>query len=175
VLVRAPLYRVAMALPLSASCAAQRLVLDAGKVASLTAGLDDVLRMPDPLGTVTLARELAPGLVLRRVTCPIGVICIIFEARPEAVVQIASLAIKSGNAVILKGGKEAAASNAALVAVIRGALEGAARGSQPEHLPVDAVQLVSTREAVADLLKLDEYIDVRAGACGGCGCLQSAR
>jgi hypothetical protein len=140
----------------------QRLILDASKVASLIAGLDDVLRMPDPLGSVTLARELAPGLVLRRVTCPIGVLCIIFEARPEAVVQIASLAIKSGNAVILKGGKEAAASNAALVAAIRGALEAtAAQSSQPENLPVDAVQLVSTREEIADLLKLDEYIDVR--------------
>jgi gamma-glutamyl phosphate reductase len=111
---------------------------------------------------VTLARELAPGLELRRLSSPIGVLCIIFEARPEAVVQISTLALKSGNAVILKGGKEAAASNAILVDVIRGAI--ASVPASGEHgaaaVPADAVQLVSTREEVADLLRLDEYIDV---------------
>jgi len=144
----------------------QRLVLDDSKIGSLLRGLDDVIAMPEPLGRVTLARELSPGLVLHRVACPIGVLCIIFEARPEAVVQIASLALKSGNAVILKGGKEAAHSNAALVAVIRAALE---RSDGGRRVPVDAVQLVSTRDEVADLLRLDEYIDVsRARQCVGC-------
>ena len=124
-------------------------------------------RQPRPFaapltGCSTLVRELAPGLVLRRITCPIGVLCIIFEARPEAVVQIASLALKSGNAVILKGGKEAVHSNAALVEVIRQALSTPAlRHGHDAGVPVDAVQLVSTRDEVADLLRLDSYIDVR--------------
>lgn len=145
----------------------KRLVLDAPKLESIIQGVEDVLALPDPLGAVTLARELAPGLELRRLSCPIGVLCIIFESRPEAVVQITSLALKSGNAVILKGGKEAAASNAALVDAIRGALASL----PPAHasvVPCDAVQLVSTREEIADLLTLDTHIDVReAGRSGG--------
>ncbi len=132
----------------------KRLVLDAGKVQSLLSGLRDLVALPDPLGRASLSRTLAEGLELTRLSCPLGVLAIIFEARPEAVIQIASLAIKSGNAVILKGGKEAQRSNAALVEVVRGAL--AAAGA----LPLDAVQLVSTREDVAGLLKLDELIDL---------------
>ena len=109
-------------------------------------------------GCVTLARELTPGLLLRRITCPIGVLCIIFEARPEAIIQITSLALKSGNAVILKGGKEANYSNTILVTLIRDALAAAATcGSS---VPLDAVQLVSSREDVAELLRLDHDIDV---------------
>lgn len=141
----------------------KRLELGASKLAGVIAGVDDVRALPDPLGSVTLARELSPGLELRRRTCPIGVLCVIFEARPEAVVQIASLAIKSGNAVVLKGGREAQRSNAALVEAIRAALASL----PPEHaafVPVDAVQLVSTREDVAGLLQLDEHIDVRGPA-----------
>ena len=138
----------------------KRLVLDESKLEGIIRGVEDVLALPDPLGTVSLARELSPGLELRRLACPIGVLCIIFESRPEAVVQISSLALKSGNAVILKGGIEAAASNSILVDVIRGAL-----ASLPEahraSIPIDAVQLVSTREEIAGLLTLDKYIDVR--------------
>jgi glutamate-5-semialdehyde dehydrogenase len=132
-------------------------VLDNAKLESLVRGIDDLLIQPDPLGVQTLARELAPGLVLRRVTCPLGVLAIIFEARPEAVVQIATLAIKSGNAVILKGGKEAARSNAALVEAVRAAIAevAAAAPAGASTVPVDAVQFVSTREEVADLLKQD--------------------
>ncbi len=88
-----------------------------------------------------------------RVSCPIGVLCIIFESRPEAAVQISSLAIKSANAVILKGGKEALESNKALVGCFQ-------RGLKKAGLPEDAVQLVSTREDIAALLKLDQYIDL---------------
>ena len=97
-------------------------------------------------------------------------LCVIFESRPEAVVQIASLAIKSGNAIILKGGKEAQHSNAILVAVIRQALEdtvalpadAAAAASTPpqRRVPSSAVQFVSSREAIGELLKLDSLIDV---------------
>jgi hypothetical protein len=98
----------------------------------------------------------ASSNALRRVGCPLGVLAIIFEARPEAVVQIAALALKSGNAVILKGGKEAAHSNAALARVVRGAIAAAGAAGVPE----DAVQLVSSREAVADLLRYDDLIDL---------------
>ena len=132
---------------------AKRLVFDAGKIASLLAGLDDLLRAADPLGEVSLSRELAPGLDLRRVSCPLGVLAVIFEARPEAVIQIAALAIKSGNALILKGGKEAASTNAALGALVRDALASAA-------LPADAVQLVESREEVSALLAHDTLIDL---------------
>lgn len=86
-----------------------------------------------------------------------GVLCIIFEARPEAVIQIASLAIKSGNAIILKGGKEAYYSNTILVNLIRKALGTL---SNDKHIPINTVQLVSTRDEIAELLKLDNYIDV---------------
>lgn len=142
----------------------KRLVLDGPKVDSLLKGLSDLLALPDPLGRVSLSRSLAEGLELRRVSCPLGVLAIIFEARPEAVVQIAALSLLSGNAVILKGGKEAARSNAALVAVVRGAIAAAAAaaggGGAPFPVPPDAVQLVGSREAVADLLRLDELIDL---------------
>lgn len=127
---------------------------DGSKFESLLQGLDDVTRLDDPAGKVTLATRLDDGLDIYRVTCPVGVICIIFEARPECCVQISSLCLKSGNAVILKGGKEAAHSNAILVETIREAL-----ASVPD-MPVDCVQLISSREAVSTLLALDEYVDL---------------
>ena len=149
------------------SVVVKRLLLDAPKLAALATGIQDLEGLKDPIGVVTLDRELSPGLELRRISCPIGVLCVIFESRPEAVVQIASLAIKSGNAVVLKGGKEAAHSNAALVAVIRDALASAAAtgedgvgGASVAAVPVDAVQFVSSREDVGELLKLDTLIDV---------------
>jgi glutamate-5-semialdehyde dehydrogenase len=133
----------------------KRLVLDDAKFDSLVAGIDGVLSLPDPNGVVSMARELEPGLELYRVSCPIGVLCVIFEARPDAAVQIASLAIKSANSVILKGGSEAYESNQVLVRVIREGLENAGTS-----VPVDAVQLVATRQDIAELLELDEYIDL---------------
>jgi len=132
----------------------KRLLLDESKLSGLLDGLRELAELGDPLGRVTLSRTLSQGLLLERVTCPLGVLAIIFEARPEAVIQIASLALKSGNAVILKGGKEASRSNAALVDVVRGAI------AEEGGFPVDAVQFVSTREDVAGLLALDEYIDL---------------
>ena len=140
----------------------KRLILDAPKIDSLLQGLSDLLSLPDPLGVVSLARSLSPGLELRRVSCALGVLAIIFEARPEAVVQIAALSLLSGNAVILKGGKEAAHSNEALAGVVRGAIAAAAGAWQGGDfsIPLNAVQLVSTREAVADLLRFDELIDL---------------
>ncbi len=134
------------------SALANRLDLSA-KLDGVLKGVRDIADGPDPLGKRSLHKELADGLTLQRVTTPIGVLCIIFESRPDAALQIGSLCIKSGNAVLLKGGKEAAASNAAIVDAFRASLES-------QGLPADAVQLVSSREDVSALLAMDEYIDL---------------
>lgn len=131
----------------------KRLELGGKKFDTLLTGVNSVTRLPDPVGACSLSRELDDGLELYRVACPIGVICVIFEARPEAAVQIASLAIKSANAVILKGGREAEKSNSALVTAIRAALRSVS-------FPEDAVQLVATREEVRELLDQSKYIDL---------------
>ena len=130
-----------------------RLKLDESKLKSAIAGVRDVAKLPEPIGVVQIHRELDTGLILKRVTCPLGVLGIIFEARPEALIQIVSLAIKSGNGVILKGGKEAVRSCEILTKVIRQAL--AETAVNPE-----VVQLLTTREETIELLKMDEYIDL---------------
>jgi glutamate-5-semialdehyde dehydrogenase len=132
----------------------KRLDLEDSKFDAVLAGVDDVRRLPDPIGQVTLATRLDEGLDLYRVTCPLGVIGVIFEARPDAAVQIAVLALKSANAVILKGGTEARRTNAALVEAIR---EGLAR---VPRFPVDAVQLLTSRDEVEQLLTEDECVDL---------------
>ena len=91
-----------------------RLELNDKKIDQLIGGLKALVKLPDPLNRTLLARELTPGLNLYRMSCPIGVLGVVFESRPDALVQIASLALKSGNAVLLKGGREAARTNAAL-------------------------------------------------------------
>lgn len=136
-----------------ASALYARLKLDESKLQGAIAGVQDVAKLPNPIGAVQIHRELDTGLVLKRVTCPLGVLGVIFEARPDAVVQISSLAIKSGNGVILKGGKEAIRSCEALVKAIRRGLEQA--GLDPE-----VVQLLTTREETLELLKLDSYVDL---------------
>jgi glutamate-5-semialdehyde dehydrogenase len=130
-----------------------RLKLDRVKLAGAIAGVRDVARLPDPVGTVQIHRELDEGLVLKRVSVPLGVLGVIFESRPDAVMQIAALAIKSGNGVILKGGKEAVRSCTALVEAIKQGLE------QAEVDPA-AVQLLTTREETQALLNLDGYVDL---------------
>jgi glutamate-5-semialdehyde dehydrogenase len=105
------------------------------------------------VGAVQLHRELDTGLILKRVTCPLGVLGVIFEARPEAAIQIVSLAIKSGNGVILKGGQEAIRSCEAIVKAIK-------QGLSQTAVPPDAVQLLTTREEIIELLKLDKYVDL---------------
>jgi len=130
-----------------------RLKLDEVKLKSAIAGVRDVAKLPDPIGVVQIHRELDTGLILKRVTCPLGVLGIIFEARPEALIQIVSLAIKSGNGVILKGGKEAVRSCEVLTKIIQQAL--AETAVNPE-----CVQLLTTREETIELLKMDEYIDL---------------
>ena len=103
----------------------KRLDLGGGKFDATVEMVRSVLAQEDPLGTTRSARELDEGLRLYRVTVPIGVLGVIFESRPDALVQIASLCLKSGNAVLLKGGREAAETNAALAQCIAGATRGA--------------------------------------------------
>ncbi|MDJ0597752.1 MAG: glutamate-5-semialdehyde dehydrogenase [Crocosphaera sp.] len=130
-----------------------RLKLGDTKLKATIKGVRDVVNLPDPVGHISIHRELDEGLILKRVSCPLGVLGIIFEARPEALIQITSLAIKSGNGVILKGGKEALNSCQTLVKVIREALE-------TTKVSPEAVQLLTTREEIRNLLELDEYIDL---------------
>jgi glutamate-5-semialdehyde dehydrogenase len=130
-----------------------RLKLDATKLKAAIDGVRDVGRLNDPVGKVEIHRELDEGLILKRISCPVGVLGIIFEARPDALIQITSLAIKSGNGVILKGGKEAIRSCEILVNAIHQGLSASA-------VDPAAVQLLTTREETVALLQLDEYIDL---------------
>jgi glutamate-5-semialdehyde dehydrogenase len=130
-----------------------RLKLGETKLQAAIAGVYDVAKLADPVGTIQIHRELDEGLILKRITCPLGVLGIIFEARPEALIQITSLAIKSGNGVILKGGKEATQSCQVLTRVIRDALAGTKANP-------NAVQLLTTRAEIRALLDLDEYVDL---------------
>lgn len=132
----------------------KRLDLEKGdKFDTMLKGVSDIDQLPDPTGQITYSCKLDEGLELYRVTCPVGVLLVIFEARPEVVVNISSLAIKSGNAVILKGGKESILSLAALSTAIQSALADTV-------IPPDAIQLVETREEIKALLELDKYIDL---------------
>jgi len=130
----------------------KRLVLDEPKLRDVIDGIDQIARMEDPVGRVMEETELDENLVLKKVKTPIGVIAAIFESRPDVVPQIAALALRSGNAVLLKGGREAVHTNAALGNVIHSALRA--------HDIADAVQLVSTREEVAELLGMEDLISL---------------
>lgn len=135
------------------SALAARLKLGETKLKSAIAGVRDVVKLSDPVGTISLKRELDKGLILQRVSCPLGVLGVIFEARPDALIQITSLAIKSGNGVILKGGKEALNTCTTLVNIIRDTLANT-------NVNPDAVQLLTTREEIKALLTLDDYVDL---------------
>jgi len=130
-----------------------RLLFDEHKMDTVIAGINDLIKMPDPIGKITLKRELDEGLVLTRTTTPIGVIGVIFEARPDALVQIASLCIKSGNAAILKGGSEALLTNRALFESIKRAIKDS---NLPEHTLVQ----LEARSDVSELLSCYEYVDL---------------
>ena len=131
---------------------AKRLVLNEPKLRDVITGIDHIAKMEDPVGRVAAETELDDGLILKKVQVPIGVLAMIYESRPDAGPQIASLAIRSGNALLLKGGREAANTNAAIGAIIRKVLAG--------HGVEDAVQLVSSREEIAELLKMDDLINL---------------
>lgn len=131
-----------------------RLKLDENKMNSMIAGVRDLIKLEDPINKCLLARELDNGLNLYKISCPIGVLGIIFEARPDVIAQISALAIKSANAVILKGGKEAANTNKAIFETITNAL------NTIDKFPKNAINQVYSREDVTKMLEMNNYIDL---------------
>lgn len=131
-----------------------RLKLDDTKFNTMVSGVHDLIKLDDPINKCLLARELDQGLNLYKISCPIGVIGIIFEARPDVISQISALAIKSANAVILKGGKEAVNTNKAIFEIIQNALD------KTENFPKNAINQVFEREDVNKMLNMSEYIDL---------------
>jgi glutamate-5-semialdehyde dehydrogenase len=132
-----------------------RLTLTAPRIRAAADGLRQIAALPDPVGRI-LDRSVRPnGLQVQKVTVPLGVIFFIYESRPNVTIDAAGLCVKSGNAIILRGGKEALASNTVLHAILQDSLRAA-------DLAADAVQLVTTtdREVVGQLLKLNQYIDL---------------
>ena len=131
-----------------------RLKLDENKMRDMVCGIRDIAKLEDPVNKKLLVRELDSDLTLYKVSCPIGVLGIIFEARPDVIAQISSLAIKSANAVILKGGKESINTNKKILSVINSALD------KIEGFPKNVIQQVFTRDDVAEMLKCDKYINL---------------
>lgn len=131
-----------------------RLKLDENKLRDMVKGIRDIANLPNPIDKKLFVRELDKDLTLYKVSCPIGVLGIIFEARPDVISQISSLAIKSSNAVILKGGKEAVNTNKAIMSVINSALD------EVKAFPKNVLTQVFTRDDVAQMLKCDKYINL---------------
>lgn len=129
----------------------KRLALNTGKVQGIVEMVSSVASLDDPVGRTEYARELDEGLDLFRVTSPLGVVAVIFESRPDALVQIASLCLKSGNSVLLKGGSEARHSNRKLYSIIKEATS---------DLPEGWIQIMEARDEVTKLLELDAYVDL---------------
>ncbi|KEH29009.1 putative glutamate-5-semialdehyde dehydrogenase, Glutamate 5-kinase [Medicago truncatula] len=129
-----------------------RLTLKPEKISSLAKSVRVLADMEEPIGQILKRTELADELVLEKISCPLGVLLIIFESRPDALVQIAALAIRSGNGLLLKGGKEARRSNAVLHKVITSAI--------PDTVSGKLIGLVTSRDEIPDLLKLDDVIDL---------------
>ena len=130
-----------------------RLKFDAHKLQTCIAGINDLIDLDDPLFKELLKRELDEGLVLTKTTCPIGVIGVIFESRPDALVQIAALCMKSGNCAVLKGGSEAKNTNRVLFETIH---EAAVDAGLPEGFAV----LIEDRAEIGELLKCHDYVDL---------------
>ena len=131
-----------------------RLKLDENKLRDMVKGIRDITNLPNPINKKLLVRELDKNLTLYKISCPIGVLGIIFEARPDVISQISALAIKSSNAVILKGGKEALNTNKKIMSVINSALD------EVEGFPKNVLTQVYSREDVAEMLKCDKYINL---------------
>lgn len=131
----------------------KRLKFDDGKLRDVTAGIKDLIHLPDPLFRTQFTRELDAGLTLQRVTCPIGVIGVIFEARPDALIQISALCIKSGNCVILKGGSEALRTNKILFDTI---YQAVLEAGLPEH----CMMQLEARSEINELLECHESVDL---------------
>jgi delta-1-pyrroline-5-carboxylate synthetase len=134
----------------------KRLKLTDEKLQTLADGLRQLADLSDPLGVVKSKRELADGMELSLITVPIGVLMIIFESRPDSMPQISALSIASGNGLLLKGGKEAANSNAAIYKVLGDAIEAGSKGA----IKRDIIALITNRGQVSDMLALDDVIDL---------------
>ena len=131
----------------------ERLRLTDKKIAEMTRSMLAVAELPEPVGLVLQRTELDTNLVLEKITCPLGVLAIIFEARPDAVTQISALGLKSANALILKPGREVERTASALVEIIRQALK-------ESGLPEDSVTMVTGRESVRQLLDMSDIVDM---------------
>ena len=130
-----------------------RLKLDENKIEGLIKGLKDLIKLPDPVNTILWQKELDEGLILKKVSTPIGVIGVIFEARPDCYIQIASLLIKSGNCGILKGGSEAKNTNTIMARIVSEALNNA-------DFPENTINIVYDRNDVKKMLSFDNYINL---------------
>lgn len=144
-----------------------RLKLDKERIEGMTKGVLDVATLPEPVGRILSATERPNGLRIEKVSTPIGVIAVIFEARPNVTSDAAALCLKSGNTVILRGGKEAINSNKTIAKVMRQAVKEAG-------MPEDVIQLVedTSRESANELMKMNEYVDVLIPR-GGAGLIQA--
>ncbi|KNZ42026.1 glutamate-5-semialdehyde dehydrogenase [Acetobacterium bakii] len=131
----------------------KRLTFDADKINDVIQGIHSLIELDNPLGATKMATQLDEGLDLYKVTCPIGVIGVIFESRPDAFIQISTLCLKSGNSVLLKGGREALETNRILCKTIQDATRTAG-------IPEGWIQNLETREDVTAMLALDQYIDL---------------
>lgn len=131
-----------------------RLKADDNKIRDMIAGIYDVIKLEDPINKTIFTKELDDSLILKKVSCPIGVIGVIFEARPDVMAQISSLAIKSGNAVLLKGGKETINTNSVIYDLIVSALD------ETENFPKNVINFLISHEDVANMLAEDKYIDL---------------
>lgn len=131
----------------------KRLKFDEKKINDVVEGIKSLIGLEDPIGKTMLSTMLDDGLELYKVSCPIGVIGIIFESRPDALVQISTLCLKSGNSVLLKGGREAKETNKVLAEIIEEA-------SVAAGLPKGWINLLESRDDVNEMLKMDEYIDL---------------
>lgn len=139
-----------------------RLRLNEARITGMAQGMREIVALPDPVGRVLSGGNRPNGLQIVKVAVPLGVVAVIFEARPNVTVDAAALCLKSGNAVILRGGKEAIHSNQAIAAVMRAALEQAG-------LPQDCIQLVAdtSRDSANELMRLNAYVDVLIPRGGG--------
>lgn len=144
-----------------------RLKLDKERIEGMAKGVLDVATLPEPVGRILSATERPNGLRIEKVSTPIGVIAVIFEARPNVTSDAAALCLKSGNTVILRGGKEAINSNKTIAKVMRQAVKEAG-------MPEDVIQLVedTSRESANELMKMNEYVDVLIPR-GGAGLIQA--
>ena len=144
-----------------------RLMLDDARIGKIASAIREIIALDDPVGKTISGTTRPNGLVISKVSVPLGVIAVIYEARPNVTADAAALCLKSGNTVILRGGKEAINSNKAMADVMRNAVAKAG-------LPADCIQLIekTDRETASDLMKLNEYVDVLIPR-GGKGLIQS--